>query len=402
TGDMDVNAENVGYQKMKFSKRTCSVCETPGSKLFRIPLNENVHKKWFSVLKWDVPPERLKYVLDNARVCDRHFSEWCFTSTLRQKLLNFACPFTIREDIQSTSSDNFSALPSVAFQCTSVEVCEVEPLCSESMDAEPSGSESIMDAEPSCSESFMFSPTSSHNTSSHLQVTPKTKKIKNLRSSVSKLKKKLYEKRTSSRFLGQLQAKLADKPQLYNFVTSQLRMQCKDSKGRRWSAKEKTFALQIYLHSPSAYQLLRKYFAFPSKATLHRYIYNIAKSPGFCKNLVKCLKSQTSRMSESDRLCVLLVDEMSIKPGLKYATDLDSVDGFSTVKKHDFKEDAPFATQALVFMARGIVKNWKQILGYHFTSSSEDYNFSELIHEAIDILHSCEIEVVSIVCDQGQ
>lgn len=222
------------------------------------------------MLKWDVPPERLKYVLDNARVCDRHFSEWCFTSTLRQKLIKFACPFTIREDIQSTSSDNFSALPSAAFQCTSVEVCEVEPLCSESMDAEPSGSESIMDAEPSCSESFMFSPTSSHNTSSHLQVTPKTKKIKNLRSSVSKLKKKLYEKRTSSRFLGQLQAKLADKPQLYNFVTSQLRMQCKDSKGRRWSAKEKTFALQIYLHSPSAYQLLRKYFAFPSKATLHR------------------------------------------------------------------------------------------------------------------------------------
>lgn len=67
-------------------------------------------------------------------------------------------------------------------------------------------------------------------------------------------------------------------------------------------------------------------------------------------------------MSESDRLCVLLVDEMSIKPGLKYATDLDSVDGFSTVKKHDFKEDAPFATQALVFMARGIVKNWKQVI----------------------------------------
>ncbi|GBL55796.1 hypothetical protein AVEN_58620-1 [Araneus ventricosus] len=258
TGDMDVNAENVGYRKMKFSKRTCSVCETPGSKLFRIPLNENV------------------------------------------------------EDIQSTSSDNFSALPSAAFQGTSVEVCEVEPLCSESMDAEPSGSESVMDAEPSCSESFMFSPTSSHNISSHLQVTPKTKKIKNLRSSVSKLKKKLYEKRTSSRFLGQLQAKLADKPQLYNFVTSQLRMQCKDSKGRRWSAKEKTFALQIYLHSPSAYQLLRKYFAFPSKATLHRYTYNIAKSPGFCKNLVKCLKSQTSRMSESNRLCVLLLDEMSI------------------------------------------------------------------------------------------
>ncbi|GBM61047.1 hypothetical protein AVEN_264375-1 [Araneus ventricosus] len=93
----------------------------------------------------------------------------------------------------------------------------------------------------------MSSPTSSHNTNTHQQVTPKTSKIKNLRSSVSKLK----EKRTSTRFLRQLKAKLADKPHLCNLVTSQLRMQCKGSKERRWSAKEKSFALQIYLHSDS-------------------------------------------------------------------------------------------------------------------------------------------------------
>ncbi|GBN70050.1 hypothetical protein AVEN_138696-1 [Araneus ventricosus] len=38
----------------------------------------------------------------------------------------------VRDDIQSTSSDTLSALPSAAFQCTSVEVCEAEPFCSES------------------------------------------------------------------------------------------------------------------------------------------------------------------------------------------------------------------------------------------------------------------------------
>ncbi|GBM17073.1 hypothetical protein AVEN_229682-1 [Araneus ventricosus] len=134
-------------------------------------------------------------------------------------------------------------------------------------------------AVPSCPESFMSSPTSSHNTSDHLQVTPspKTRKIKNLRSSVSK------------------------------------------------------------------------------------YTYNIAKRPGFCENSVKCLKSQTSRTSESDRLCVLSIDEMCIKPGLTYGTDLDSVDGFTTVRKHDFKEPS-FATLALVFMASRIVKNRKQVI----------------------------------------
>ncbi|GBM70908.1 hypothetical protein AVEN_238067-1 [Araneus ventricosus] len=257
---MDANADKIGHLKMKFKRGTCTVCGTSGSKLFCIPSNENMYKKWFSVLKWNVLPEQLKSVLNNARVCDRHFSESCFTSTLRKKLIKFACP-NITEDLPSTG-DTLSALPSAASQCISVEFCDAEHACTESlMDAEPSCSESVMDTEPS---------TSSHNTSAQLQVTPKTKKIKNLRSSVSKLKRKLYEERSSSRFLGQLKAKLADKPYLYDFVTSQLRMQCKKSKGRRWSAKEKSFALQIYLHSPSAYKLLKKYFAFPTKATLHR------------------------------------------------------------------------------------------------------------------------------------
>ncbi|GBN73210.1 hypothetical protein AVEN_31999-1, partial [Araneus ventricosus] len=243
---MDTTADTA-YPKIRFRNglRTCSVCETPGRILFRIPPDENRYKKWFSALKWNVPPEKLKYILANAKVCDRHFSEACFTSTLKERLIKFACPH-ITEDLPSTTSDNLSALPSPA----SVEVS---------------------DTEPSCSTLLVSSPTASTpDTNGRLQVTPKTKKIKTLLSSVSKLRKRLYENRTSSRLLGQLQAKLADKPDLFKFIQSQLRMQCRSIKGRRWSAKEKSFALNIYLHSPSAYRILRKFFAFPSKATLHR------------------------------------------------------------------------------------------------------------------------------------
>ncbi|GBO36325.1 hypothetical protein AVEN_79708-1, partial [Araneus ventricosus] len=165
--DMDANADKIGHLKMKFKRGTCTVCGTSGSKLFCIPSNENMYKKWFSVLKWNVLPEQLKSVLNNARVCDRHFSESCFTSTLRKKLIKFACP-NITEDLPSTG-DTLSALPSAASQCISVEFCDAEHACTESlMDAEPSCSESVMDTEPS---------TSSHNTSAQLQVTPKTKKI---------------------------------------------------------------------------------------------------------------------------------------------------------------------------------------------------------------------------------
>ncbi|GBN84509.1 hypothetical protein AVEN_155363-1 [Araneus ventricosus] len=85
------------------------------------------------------------------------------------------------EDIPSTTSDNLSALPSPA----SVEVSDTEPSCSTLLESSPTAS------------------------------TPDT----------------------SARLQGQLQAKLADKSDLFKFIQSQLRMQCRSSKGRRWSAK---------------------------------------------------------------------------------------------------------------------------------------------------------------------
>ncbi|GBN43805.1 hypothetical protein AVEN_208604-1 [Araneus ventricosus] len=157
TSDMVAKAENVPNLKIKFRRGTCSVCETPGPVLFCIPSNENRYKKWFSILKWNVPPEQLKSVLNNARVCDRHFSESCFTSTLRKKLIKFACPDIIN-DLPSASSDTLSALPSAASQCTCVEVCE---------------------SEPECSKTFVSSPAAlSCDTSGHLQVTSETRKLK--------------------------------------------------------------------------------------------------------------------------------------------------------------------------------------------------------------------------------
>ncbi|CAL1274056.1 unnamed protein product [Larinioides sclopetarius] len=39
-------------------------------------------------------------------------------------------------------------------------------------------------------------------------------------------------------------------------------------------------------------------------------------------------KNPIVRMSESGKLCVLTIDEMSIKPAYGYAANLDCVDGF--------------------------------------------------------------------------
>ncbi|GBN43807.1 hypothetical protein AVEN_208606-1 [Araneus ventricosus] len=148
---MDATSENAVYPKIRFRNgiRTCSVCETPGPTLFRIPPDENRYKTWFSALKWNVPPEKLQYILVNAKVCDRHFSESCFTSTLRERLIKFACP-QITKNPPSTASDALSALSSPRSHCTFVEVSGTEPSRSNNLISSPT--------------------TSSHDTNCHLQV----------------------------------------------------------------------------------------------------------------------------------------------------------------------------------------------------------------------------------------
>jgi hypothetical protein len=53
-----------------------------------------------------------------------------------------------------------------------------------------------------------------------------------------------------------------------NFINSQLRLQLKKSRGRRFTMEDKIFALSLLKHSPRAYKLLEKTFALPSRKKL--------------------------------------------------------------------------------------------------------------------------------------
>lgn len=54
----------------------------------------------------------------------------------------------------------------------------------------------------------------------------------------------------------------------YRFLLSQLHLQEKAPRERRFTQKDKIFALSLYKHGPRAYRLLQKIFSLPSKRTL--------------------------------------------------------------------------------------------------------------------------------------
>ncbi|KAG0437580.1 hypothetical protein HPB47_017378 [Ixodes persulcatus] len=99
-------------------------------------------------------------------------------------------------------------------------------------------------------------------------MTPKTRLIQNLRVRVSKLKKKLTfsAKRTATRSQMLEQLKSCVSVNVYNFVLSQVQAFSVRPRGMRWTAGDKRLALNLYLKSPAAYRVLKRYLQLPSKS----------------------------------------------------------------------------------------------------------------------------------------
>lgn len=155
----------------------------------------------------------------------------------------------------------------------------------------------------------------------------------------------------------------------YNFISNIVKNHQRVPSGRRWALLDKSLAMNIYHRSSSAYRALSRLLDLPSVSTLRRSISGIANQPGFCPILLKSLKAATRKMNEQDKMCILCFDEMNIKSGLRYNQKYDIIMGyedFGSISNSSRK----FATHALVFMIRDIYKQWKQIIGYFFSSNN--------------------------------
>lgn len=143
---------------------------------------------------------------------------------------------------------------------------------------------------------------------------------------------------------------------------------------------------------------------FPTIATLLALSRDIDIGVGISNVLMDALSKKTNEMIELDKHCVLLFDEMAIKPRLLYDVGKDRVIGYQ-----DFGDDMPYltntpkvASKALVFMVRGLNRDWKQPFAYYFSEkgiSSED--LAVLIPKIINAVNSTGLKVRGVVMDQA-
>jgi len=120
----------------------------------------------------------------------------------------------------------------------------------------------------------------------------------------------------------------------------------------------------------------------------------------FVKHAALAVFRKTEKMSDDDRCCSLLLDEMSLKRALTYVKSADRIVGFA-----DFDNGSStnsYASQALVVMARGIKSNWKQPLAFYFScNSTPAAKLKEIVTEAVARLKTSGLKVVTVICDQG-
>jgi len=231
-------------------------------------------------------------------------------------------------------------------------------------------------------------------------VKNQSKLLKNKRASISKLRKNLLISRSNLRnknIFNTIQFSSRDSKAL-------VKMQVLRSKTQRkpWDFDEKQFALSLFYKSPSAYKFLRnsKQIILPGLSTIRRWIGSSKFKTGFNLGILKQLKIKADTMTEEERFCTLVFDEMKIKNYLEYSKFLDLIEGYEDLGTKG--RSNKLAGQALLFMIRGVYSKWKLPFAYFLPSTSVSHKIlSELLIEAINKIFDCGFIVLSMVCDQG-
>lgn len=183
------------------------------------------------------------------------------------------------------------------------------------------------------------------------------------------------------------------------FFQSQIKIQNKKAKGRRYSLDDKILALSIFKTSPKGYKFLSSIFTLPSISTLNTVLTKIPFTPGINLHIQENLKHQTSKLKSIDKKCVLLFDEMALNPGLKYDKKNDVIFGLN---HNDISDDQKFADHVLVFMLRGIAKKWKQPYAYFYcTGTTKTKNLIEYLKIVVTSVSQTGLDILATVCDQG-
>jgi len=103
-------------------------------------------------------------------------------------------------------------------------------------------------------------------------------------------------------------------------------------RGRRWNFEEKILTLSLFKRSPKSYILLQMLFHLPSGRTLQSLLNTVHFRTGINTHVFDALHHSLQKMSEKDRYCCHLFDEMFIRENVWINQKFDCIEGFEDLR----------------------------------------------------------------------
>jgi len=152
-----------------------------------------------------------------------------------------------------------------------------------------------------------------------------------------------------------------------DFVKNQARLCSTSNKGKRYTEKDKQFALMMHFYGPKVYRFLKKIWCLSSVRTLQRITEKWEIGVGISDFVLNVLFLKGQTMNVKGKECVLCADEMSLKSFLYYNYSKNEIIGLHEEETYKICD---IAKTVLVLMIRGLHNSWKQHLGYFFVGTS--------------------------------
>ena len=385
-----------------------------GYRMINCPRDPSRRKEWEHRI--NRPGWRAK---NSSQICQVHFASDCFyvVKPGMTRLTKTALPTIFPHG--ASRSLNHGSMPQIQREHSYVKVRNDAPTIHQDVPME--GSEEVLEEfgdelvdDPEIIQVNMEKPTvlpeldvaiNEYVETSCYCCTVKAKIIRHLKSQICKLKHKLcVEKRERSKEKKEL---LVRREEGSFFGMDQLMfLKKKTMKGHSWTTATIRDALKIrFSGGSSGYECLRGLgYPLPAIRTLQHRTESILFNPGILHEVFDLLELKTKQMSHRELLCSLVLDEMTITPGMQWDCKSDSfIGGVSLGPEVDKSSGSSIkGSKCLVFMLAGLGIRWKQIVAYDFTPPSlSGSHLVPRMKEVMSKAYQIGIKVISVTTDMA-
>ncbi|XP_036147613.1 uncharacterized protein LOC118647242 isoform X1 [Monomorium pharaonis] len=190
----------------------------------------------------------------------------------------------------------------------------------------------------------------------------------------------------------------------------QLKALCSNTtRGRKWSIQSITDGLiyKMKWGTQGYSDFVKKYPIFPSVRTLQEAVEHMKFESGILEEVFDVIQCQIPHMTLHEIHCVVVLDEMAIKPGEMYDSSTKRIIGLCTFPGH-----IGLAKKALVIALAGITTRWKYAVAYYLTNKVDseakqtNCNFTgnalkDIISKVIVKAENIGLKVAAVISDMG-